>query len=31
MSSRKGEYLLDGYASPNLTENQFQLSAKVFF
>jgi hypothetical protein len=31
MDSRKGEYLFDGYPSSNLTENQFQFSAKVFF
>jgi hypothetical protein len=31
MDSRRGEYLLDGLGSPEQTDNQFQLSARVFF
>ena len=31
MNSRKGEYLFDGYTSPNLTASQFQFSTRIFF
>ncbi|HEX4269783.1 MAG TPA: hypothetical protein VHZ32_00280 [Rhizomicrobium sp.] len=31
MSSRKGEYVLDGMPSPNFTGNQFQLSTRFSF
>ena len=31
MQSRKNEYLLAGFSSPRATQQEFQLSAKVFF
>jgi hypothetical protein len=31
MQSRKGEYLLAGYPSADAAQNEFQLSAKLFF
>ncbi|HUO03356.1 MAG TPA: hypothetical protein VMU31_11290 [Rhizomicrobium sp.] len=31
MQSRKGEYILAGFASPEASQQEFQLSAKVFF
>jgi hypothetical protein len=31
MQSRKGEYVLAGFSSPEATQQEFQLSAKIFF
>jgi hypothetical protein len=31
MQSRKNEYLLAGFSSPSVTQQEFQVSAKVFF
>ena len=31
MQSRKGEYLLAGFSSPTAAQQEFQLSAKIFF